>query len=548
MTDQTLPAAIPQPDAKRKPGSLLLSFVWWVGIAMFAIGLATSFWTDSPMGAAVPNLVRQSATILAVICGIVWFVFGSRFIKGLVVQFTILGAVALLPFVLIKGIEFTGDMGMIVHWRWSPSQEDRLAEFEASNQGAVTDPSREDLVPVIGPFDMPSFNGPAYDGRVPGPGLLETWESQPPTKLWERPVGAGYAGVAIVDHYIVTLEQRSDDEWVTCYDLQTKQELWHHSYPASFQEAAGGNGPRSTPLITENGKVYTCGAMGDVCCLDLVGGHLNWHVNVLSEHHLKTVQWGQASSAVLWQNHLIINVGGPEGKGLVALDAQTGRPIWQAEGVTAPHPAEYENRAGYSTPFVTTIDGVEQIIHLDGEGLRGYVPDTGVILWSYAFSNQPGVNVAQPIVFPDGRVFITCSYGVGCRMLQVSQAESGWQVADVWGHTRMRCKFCSPILIDGYIYGLDEGVLSCLDAETGERQWRAGRYGHGQMLLRGEHLVVFTEAGEIALVHPNPTEFEEVARLPVFDRDKNWNPPGLANDVLVVRNHFDMAAFRLPVQ
>jgi outer membrane protein assembly factor BamB len=160
-------------------------------------------------------------------------------------------------------------------------------------------------------------------------------------------------------------------------------------------------------------------------------------------------------------------------------------------------------------------------------------------VWSYAFRNQPGVNVAQPIVFPDGRVFITCSYSVGCRMLRVTYDDNAWHVADVWGHTRMRCKFCSPIFIDGYIYGLDEGVLSCFDAETGERQWRDGRYGHGQMLLRDEHLVVFTEDGEIALVRPNPEEFEELAILPVFDRDKNWNPPGLAGDILVVRNHYD---------
>ena len=106
----------------------------------------------------------------------------------------------------------------------------------------------------------------------------------------------------------------------------------------------------------------------------------------------------------------------------------------------------------------------------------------------------------------------------------------------------------TSILLNGYLYGLDEGVLSCFDASNGERLWRDGRYGHGQMLLRGELLVVFTEDGEIALVRPNPDDFEELALLPVFDRDKNWNPPGLAGDILVVRNHYDMAAFELPLE
>jgi outer membrane protein assembly factor BamB len=394
---------------------------------------------------------------------------------------------------------------------------------------------------------------------VPGPTLLTSWESDAPVKLWERPVGAGYAGLAIVDGRIITLEQRYAEEFVTCYDIKTGNELWHHAYPAEFYEEAGGRGPRSTPLITEDGKVYTTGALGDVCCLNLADGSLIWQVELIDKKSLSELQeqdkedhlvvmWGIASSPMAWRDLIIVNKGGPEGKGLIALNRDNGEIVWSGAGIVDDRSVRSANRAGYSTPMLASIDGAEFIIHLDGEGLRGYVPATGEIAWSYAFRNQPGVNVAQPIVFPDGRVFISCSYGVGCRMLQVAKVDDTWQVSDVWGHLRMRCKFCSPVLIDGYIYGLDEGVLGCISAETGERQWRGGRYGHGQMLLRGELLVVFTEAGEIALVRPNPNEFEELALLPVFDRDKNWNPPGLAGDILVVRNHFDMAAFQLPVK
>jgi outer membrane protein assembly factor BamB len=548
-----------QPQSKKRPrGSLLLSVVWWVGVVMAAIGFAAMFPEELFGDSAIPVAVRQAALLLAALCAVVWFVFGSRVIKGVVAQLLTLTIVAALPFILIEKIEYSGDMIMLVHWRGSKSQEERLKEFAARANAA---PDREDpsVRPVIGPFDMPSFNGPEYDGRVPGPTLLTSWASNAPVKLWERPVGAGYAGVAIVDDRIITLEQRDDEdrqifeEWVVCYDLKSGSELWHYAYPAAFDEVMGGRGPRSTPLITEDGKVYTMGALGDVCCLNLADGSLAWHVELFDKQLLARndkliVQWGMSSSPLAWQDRIVVNKGGPDGKGLIALNRDDGEIVWSGDGVVDDASVNTRNRAGYSTPMLATIDGIELIVHLDGEGLRGYVPDTGEIVWSYAFENDAGVNVAQPIVFPDGRVFITCAYGVGSRMLKVNHDGEAWQVSELWESLRMRCKFSSPVLIDGYIYGLDQGVLGCISAETGDRQWRDGRYGFGQMLLRGEHLVVFTETGEIALVRPNPEEFEELALLPVFDRGKNWNPPGLARDILVVRNHYDMAAFKLPVE
>jgi outer membrane protein assembly factor BamB len=102
------------------------------------------------------------------------------------------------------------------------------------------------------------------------------------------------------------------------------------------------------------------------------------------------------------------------------------------------------------------------------------------------------------------------------------------------------------VVHDGLVYGLDDGVLTCLDPANGERRWKDGRYGHGQLLLVGGLLLVQTEDGEIVLVEPAPDALRELTRFRVLP-GKTWNPPALAGRLLVVRNDREAAAFQLPV-
>jgi outer membrane protein assembly factor BamB len=108
----------------------------------------------------------------------------------------------------------------------------------------------------------------------------------------------------------------------------------------------------------------------------------------------------------------------------------------------------------------------------------------------------------------------------------------------------MKNRQSSSVLHQGFIYGLDEGILACLDAETGDLKWKGGRYGHGQVLLSGDHLIVTTEDGELALVAASPAKFQEVAKIPALDGE-TWNVPAFADGILLVRNTKEMAAFDL---
>jgi outer membrane protein assembly factor BamB len=127
----------------------------------------------------------------------------------------------------------------------------------------------------------------------------------------------------------------------------------------------------------------------------------------------------------------------------------------------------------------------------------------------------------------------------------------------LWGgpdkpNLKMKSKFSSPLLVDGYLYGLDEGVLTCLDPATGDRKWigsrtapSRGRYKHGQMLQTNGLLVILSEEGDVVLVRPQPDQLVEIGQMHVLDGAKTWNPPALVRGKLYARNHEEMACVDL---
>ncbi len=386
-----------------------------------------------------------------------------------------------------------------------------------------------------GPY-WTNFRGPTRDGRYTQTAIRTDWPSDGLTPQWHQPIGGGYASFVVAEGRAITIEQRRDEEVVTAYDLQTGRELWNHAWAAEFKEFQGGPGPRATPTW-HDGRVYALGATGYLWSLDAATGNVIWSRNILEDSQATNLQWAMASSPLVVDNLLIVQPGGENGWSVVAYDLGTGDVVWHT----------LDDLQSYTSPMLATLAGQRQVIVVTADRVVGLEIQDGRLLWEHPWSPSMVPNIAQPILVGDTQLFLSASYGHGATLLNFVNDGNRISVEPVWQNNRMKNRFSSSVLHEGYIYGLDESILACIDVATGELQWKGGRYGYGQLLLAGDHLVVLTEDGDLVLVYANPHGHDEVARTTAID-GKTWNVPALENGQLLVRNAREMAAFNLGLE
>jgi len=258
----------------------------------------------------------------------------------------------------------------------------------------------------------------------------------------------------------------------------------------------------------------------------------------LKDNGASNLQWGMSASPLIVDDKVIVLPGGTSGKSVVAYNKMTGAPVWKV----------LDDQASYTSPMLATLAGRRQILVVTARRLVGLTPEDGSLLWEHAWANQASINVSQPIIVDRNRVFISAGYGKGAALVEVSgNGDKTLAARTVWENNAMKNKFNSSVLHNGHIYGLDEGILTCVNVATGERKWKGGRYGYGQVLLAGGNLLVSTEDGEIVLVRATPEQHSEVAKFSALE-GRTWNVPAIANGRLLVRNTTHMACYNLAAE
>jgi outer membrane protein assembly factor BamB len=375
-----------------------------------------------------------------------------------------------------------------------------------------------------------SLRGPKRDGKYDEASVSTSWPANGLPVLWKQPVGVGHASFAVADGKAYTIEQRRGQEVVAAYDVTNGRELWTQKWGAEFTDSTG-DGPRATPTW-EQGRLYALGATGELRCLDASNGSVIWGKNILSDNGAQNLPWAMAASPLIVDDKVIVLPGGTGGKSVVAYNKNTGAPVWKVLNDTQ----------AYVSPMLVELAGRRQIVVVSSSRVVGLAPENGALLWSYNWDTQNGINVSQPIVVDQYRFFISSGYGKGAALVEVKGSGNSFTASTVWENMNMKNKFNSSVLHNGYVYGLDEGILVCLDVNTGERKWKEGRYGYGQVILAGDHLIVSSDQGDIALVKASPDRYTELARFKAVE-GQTWNYPAIAEGRLLVRNSNQMAAF-----
>jgi len=451
------------------------------------------------------------------------------------------GTVALLAllwggFLLARVDGVDGSNRAAVAWRWSPSAEDAyLAELAKAKSDREAANQETPAALELQPGDWPEFRGPKRQGEVHGVIIATDWNASPPKELWRKRIGPAWSSVIVIGNRLYTQEQRGEQEAVVCLDTADGHEIWCHTDATRYSDGQAGAGPRGTPTFAD-GKIYSLGANGILNCLDAVSGAKQWSRNIITDSSAPLPMWGFSSSPLVADGVVVVYAGGAGEKGLLAYQVADGSPAW----TTATGPISY------SSPQLASLGDSNQLLFLSDQGLVATEPASGKVLWHYDAAGSGIWRVVQPRQASDGSLLIG-SEDLGLVRLDIDHKDETWSAAPRWSSRAIRPAFNDFVISGDHVFGFDESIFCCVDLQTGKRRWKAGRYGHGQVLLLADQplLIVLTETGEVVLVAANPEKHEEVARLEAI-HGKTWNHPVVAHGKLFVRNDEEMACYELP--
>ena len=416
--------------------------------------------------------------------------------------------------------------------------------------------------------DWPRFLGPHENNTSTETGLLDAFPKSGVPVLWEKKIGTGYSAPSVRDGLLVLHHRVAGEEVVESFEAATGKSAWRHAYPSSFVDPFGyNNGPRCTPLLTSN-RCYTFGAEGKLLCLDRLSGKVIWQRDADTEWNVPPAFFGVGSTPLLEGDRLIVMVGGQPNSGVVALDPNTGKTIWQNVGRTNWHgamtlgwraekPYEWtgaEKQASYSSPIAATIHGQRHVFCLMRQGLVSLNPTNGAIHFSRWFQSiaNDSVNAMVPVVQDDLVLISAAYYRVGALLLRVQpdgkSFEEVWRIPQHpmdardrdaegrWKQPVLEIHWTTPVLHDGFLYAFSgrnepDATFRCVEFKTGRLRWSrdeqwAGHpspgakaqpavFGRGSAILADGKLFALGEGGLLGLFQSNPKECQEISRWQV---------------------------------
>jgi outer membrane protein assembly factor BamB len=341
--------------------------------------------------------------------------------------------------------------------------------------------------PAVAGDSWPQFRGPHGAGLSDATGLPVRW-SENENIRWKTPIhDKGWSSPVVWGDQVWLTTARSDGKemFAVCIERTTGKIL--HDIKVFDVESPRFCHPFNsyaspTPAI-EEGRIYVHFGSYGTACLDTATGKILWSRRDFPCDHFR----GPGSSPILFGDLLFVNFDGFDLQYVVALDKETGQTIWKKYRDIEYGTPDGDGRKAYGTPTVIEVNGRAQLVSPAAVATLAYDPATGRELWRV---RHGGMNVAAPPLYGQGKVFL-CTGAGGFRLLAARPDGSGDVTATHvdWKYAKAVPTRCSPILVGDLLYMVSEdGVVSCLDAKSGESIWQdrlAGQFSASPVLADG---------------------------------------------------------------
>lgn len=383
--------------------------------------------------------------------------------------------------------------------------------------------------------DWPQWRGPERTGISKETGLLKEWPAAGPRLVWQtKDLGAGYSTPAVAGGKLFLLSNRGpENELVQALNATDGSRIWETrigkigkpdqqpSYP----------GTRSTPTV-EGNRVYVLGSDGDLASLDAASGKVIWQKNVRTEFGGKSGIWAYSESPLIDGDVLVCTPGGPEAT-LLAVNKRTGDVIWKS---ALPGGEE----AAYASPIVVQAGGIKQYVQFLQKGVVGVDAKTGRLLWRYdqTAQNSPA-NIPTPVE-RNGMIYTATGRGGG-GLVRLKIDGGAVTPEAVYYDRQLPTSIGGSVLVGDYLYGTNNGGLMCVEFATGKVKWQERGIGAASVSYADGRLYLHGENGQVALVEPSPEGYREKGRITPPDQPdrgpgKAWTYPVIANGRLYIRD------------
>jgi outer membrane protein assembly factor BamB len=386
--------------------------------------------------------------------------------------------------------------------------------------------------------DWPQWQGPDRTNLSAETGLLKQWPPAGPAVTWSiSNIGTGYGTVAIQGDRIYlqgTLGAvgTGGTSAVFCLNRADGKTIWTRSLGRSLEQEKGG-GPRGTPTV-EGERVYALSEDGDLACLQSKDGSVIWTRNILRDFKGSNPQWLISESPLIDGNHVIITPGGPKA-GIAALDKATGKTVWTSSELSDP--------AAYSSCIVADVQGVRTIMTLTSQAGVGMRATDGKLMWRYPRVANDTANITTPIFFKD-KVFYTSNYNTGCALLRLKAENGEVKAEEVYFSREMMNHHGGVVLVDGFLYGFSNAILTCMEFETGKVLWRNRSVGKGSLTYADRDLYLLGEENTVGLAAASSSDYTEKGRFKIADQGwPSWAHPVVCGGKLFIRNQGVLACY-----